>query len=314
MRSLLLVIILLFPMCLEAQAHRFLNNGGNLILNNEKYGTDEKQAFDIILPQSDKPTALVIFIHGGGFYAGDKNEAYNERNDDIGFFLGRETAYATINYRFYNTEDSIGVGLCLHDIKTAVQYIRHNAKKYNIDKNRIAVYGISAGAGSSLYLAFHDDMAVKNDTTLLGESTRVRCAGAIATQATYNVFRWFSFVPGLRFVVMLKRKMFFNSIANFYGYSSYKAFRPQRKTISGRYDMLNMITPDDPPVYVLNLQKKRFPADYNTIEHHRAHALILCKIMRAKGVVNEVHVYGKEVRSENDLKLPLKEFMMKYLQ
>jgi hypothetical protein len=314
MRYLLLVTLLLLPLCLAAQAPGYLNSNGNVVLNNVKYGADEKQSFDIILPRSDRPTALVIFIHGGGFYAGDKNEAYEERKDDIAFFLGAKTAYATINYRFYSTYDSVGVGRCLDDVRTAIQYIRHNARKFNIDRDRVAVYGISAGAGSSLYLAFHDDMAVKNDTTLRGESTRVRCAGAIATQSTYNVFRWFSFIPGLRLIVFLKRKMFLNSIANFYGCSSYKTFKPQRKSVSVRYDMLNMITSDDPPVYVLNLQKKRFPIDYNTIEHHRAHALILSKIMKAKGVVNEVHVCGKEVRSESDLKLPLREFMMKYLE
>lgn len=314
MKPYLLLLILLFPACLIGQAPQSISSNVSTVFNNEKYGADQSQAFDIIIPQSEKPTALVIFIHGGGFYAGDKNDAYNQRKNDIDFFIDNKTAYATINYRFYKTDDSTGVARCLEDVKTAIQYIRFNAKKYNIDKERIGVYGISAGAGSSLYLAFHDDMAVKNDTTLLGESTRVRCAGALETQATYNVFRWFSYIPGLRFIVLLKRKYFLNSITNFYGYSTYRSFRAMRKAVPAKYDMLDMITPDDPPVFVLNLQKKRFPGNFNLIEHHRAHALVLRKIMRANGVISDVNIYGTDVHSEKDLKVPLRKFMIKYLQ
>src|SRR5512143_3966059 len=48
----------------------------------EKYGPHEKQAFDLYLVESNKPTPLFIWIHGGGFQGGDKrpiNEAMLQR-------------------------------------------------------------------------------------------------------------------------------------------------------------------------------------------------------------------------------------------
>ena len=47
----------------------------------------------------------------------------------------------------------------LTDAARALQFVRSKAKEWNIDKTRIGATGGSAGACSSLWLAFHDDMA-----------------------------------------------------------------------------------------------------------------------------------------------------------
>lgn len=314
MKYIILFLIALIPFSLNAQQINFLGNIDCTILQNEKYGDNELNNFDIILPKSNKPTALIIFIHGGGFVNGDKDECYKWRKEDVTYFLKNNIAYATINYRFYKSNDAVGVNKCLTDIKTALQYIRFNAKKYNINKELIGCYGISAGAGSSLYLAFHDDMAIKNDKSLLGESTRIKCAGAIATQATYDVFRWLKFIPNLKLVVTLKKKQFYNTIANFYGYPDYKSFEPDRAKKTQQLDMLQMITPDDPPIYVMNLQKERFPVNYGIIEHHREHAMILDSYLRKQNIEHKVFIYSKKIKTENDINVPLKEFMVNHLK
>ena len=41
----------------------------------------------------------------------------------------------------------------------AIQFVRHMAKEWQIDPNRIAATGGSAGAGISAWIAFHDEMA-----------------------------------------------------------------------------------------------------------------------------------------------------------
>ncbi len=88
-------------------------------------------------------------------------------------------------------EPPYGILSSMNDSKRCLQYIRYNAKKYNIDKNRIACSGGSAGAGTALWLAFSDDMAeAENDDPVLRESTQLTCAGAFAAQSTYDVYQW----------------------------------------------------------------------------------------------------------------------------
>ena len=44
---------------------------------------------------------------------------------------------------------------------------------------------------TTLWLAFHDDMAdLSNEDPVSRESTRILAAGALSTQATYNLARW----------------------------------------------------------------------------------------------------------------------------
>ena len=155
---------------------------------NVRYGTHDRNVFDLWLADSNEPTPLVIFIHGGGFVSGDKSKAYER--DEIDFFLDKGISYATINCR-YMTGEPLGVRASLYDSQRALQYIRSRAKEWNIDKDRIACYGGSAGAGTSLWLAFHDDMAdPANEDPVLRESTRALAAAALSTQATYNLARW----------------------------------------------------------------------------------------------------------------------------
>ncbi len=303
-RLITLLALSIFPMAMPAQT----------VLKNERYGPAERNVFDIVLPVSDKPTPLVIYIHGGGFTGGDKNVPFEWRKQDVAYFLEHNIAFASINYSYYKTNDSLGVNRCLKDVRTALQFIRHHADRYNISKELIGCYGHSAGAGSSLFLAFHDDFALKNDTTLLGESTRIKCAGALDTQATYDLFRWMDFIPNLKMVVNLMRKSFYAAISGFYGYPDYESFKPVQARTVKPLDMLNMISPDDPPIYVMNLQKQRFPVSFGIIEHHRKHALILDRILNEQKVEHQVYVRKPKIKKEADIKLPVREFLTEHLK
>ncbi len=312
-KPVVILLLSLAPLAVTGQDAASFAKTGRKVLENERYGPAERNLFDIVMPGSAAPTALVIYIHGGGFVFGDKNVPFKWRQQDVSWFLEHNIAYASISYSFYKTDDSTGVGRCLKDVQAAVQYIRHHAAKYNISKEKIACYGHSAGAGSSLYLAFHDDLAIPGDTTLLGESTRLRCAGALDTQATYDLFRWMDFIPGLKTVVNLAKKTFYPAIANFYGYPNYPSFRPVQDATIKRFDMLAMISPDDPPVYVMNLQKQRVPVSFGIIQHHRGHALVLDRIMTEQKVEHLALIRNSSVKSEKDVPEPVTVFLAKYL-
>ena len=64
---------------------------GEVILD-AKYGTHERQAFDLWLPKSLKKTPLVVYIHGGGFVMGSKDEF--RENNIINKYLNAGIAFA----------------------------------------------------------------------------------------------------------------------------------------------------------------------------------------------------------------------------
>ena len=159
------------------------------------YGTHEKQRFDLwAVPGATEPTPLVIFIHGGGFRGGDKKAV---KPSEIADYHENGIAFASMNYRL---SDVGPYPIMMEDCARGLQTIRHRAKDWNIDSDAIGCYGGSAGAGISLWLAFHDDLAEPDsEEPVARQSTRISAAATSGGQSTYDLrtFReWFS-VPDL---------------------------------------------------------------------------------------------------------------------
>ncbi len=262
--------------------------GERATFSNEFYGTHPRNNFDIWLAKSEKPTPLVIYIHGGGFTGGDKSKYYN--SEDLIRFLNAGVSVATINYRFM-TEAPYGILTSFHDSKRCLQYIRHNASKYNIDKNRIACSGGSAGAGTALWLAFSDDMAdPENIDPVLHESTRLTCAGAFATQATYDIFQWEKIIG----IPMDKTPAQIQAIAMAFGTKN-KNVREllEEKEIRRELDFLNKMNKNSTPVYVYNKHKNGIPTNEDEINHHPLHAKAIKEKADLTGA--EAIVYAPEI-------------------
>src|SRR5918996_937532 len=82
------------------------------------------------------------------------------------------------------------VKACLHDAARALQTIRSKAKEWNLDPKRVGATGGSAGACTSLWLAFHDDLAdPKSDDPVARQSSRLTCAAVLGAQVSYDP-RW----------------------------------------------------------------------------------------------------------------------------
>ncbi len=120
----------------------------------------ERQCFDFWQAPSAEPTPLVLLIHGGGWVNGDKR---NYGTSAIQPYLDAGISVAAINYRFIaqamEQEISPPVKACVHDAARALQTLRANAQKWNLDPARVGATGNSAGACTSLWLALHDDLA-----------------------------------------------------------------------------------------------------------------------------------------------------------
>lgn len=147
---------------------------------NVQYGKDERQVMDVWLAPSDKPTPLLVSIHGGGFRSGNKSVA----PEVLKACLDSGISVAAITYRLSNTAKAPAQ---FHDAARAIQFLRHNAKEWNLDTSRIACIGNSAGAGLSLWLGFHDDLAqADSDDPVLRQSSRITCASVYNGQSSYD--------------------------------------------------------------------------------------------------------------------------------
>src|SRR4030095_3474234 len=129
------------------ELNAFTRTGGGAIKPTHAdvaYGPHERNKIDLYLAESKTPTPLVLFIHGGGFRAGDKSSV---SAGEIRAFHREGWSVAAINYRFTNVVPAPGQYL---DCGRALQFLRHNAEKYNLDPKLVASTGGSAGAGTSL--------------------------------------------------------------------------------------------------------------------------------------------------------------------
>lgn len=268
------------------------------------YGPYPENTFDIFLVESKKPTPLVIYIHGGGFLGGDKNFPYTpmwnntwDFPSEVKLLLKNGISFATINYRLLAVNnDKEGVLKSMSDSKRCLQYIRSVSSKLNIDKNNILLAGSSAGGGTSQWLAFSDDMAdPQNADPVLRESTRVKAIAVKATQASYDLMRFqtdvfkeydFSLEEYLKV-----DKASVPRFLSFYGMESLEDFNSERvKEYRKKVDMLAMMSPDDPEIWVANEQKPVVkPTKSNILNHHAFHARTLKEWADSIGIKNVVY-------------------------
>jgi acetyl esterase/lipase len=127
------------------------------------------QKLDIYFPERVKgPVPVVVWLHPGGFAAGDKDMA----KANAGALAARGYATVSANYRLAG---EARFPAQIFDAKAAVRWVRANAGKYNFNTNRIATWGISAGAtlaallGTAGNVKELEDLSMGNAT----ESSRV---------------------------------------------------------------------------------------------------------------------------------------------
>ncbi|WP_245583404.1 pectinesterase family protein [Salinimicrobium terrae] len=120
--------------------------------------TSEKDlAADIYLPMAEKGEKFpaVLLIHGGGWLTGSK-----ENLRPLAQQLAAEGYVAiTAAYRL-GTEATYPAGVI--DLKDAVKWMKKNADQYNINQDKIAILGASAGAQLATLLGVTPDSETYN--------------------------------------------------------------------------------------------------------------------------------------------------------
>lgn len=146
------------------------NNGGSnsdaQVIKDVKYGSNKDMngntinlALDVYIPNgatASQKFPFILFVHGGGFTAGDKSSAATamQKFTEAGYVA------ASIDYRVDSSIDVATADPCIidtsitqkavymsvQDVRAAMRFIVANATKYNIDTSRIFIDGNSAGA------------------------------------------------------------------------------------------------------------------------------------------------------------------------
>lgn len=129
---------------------------------------------DIIIPENKIKEKLpaVIFIHGGGWKGGNKAMGLRilDKVLNTGKYIG-----ISINYRLSGEAKWPSQ---IYDCNAAIRWVKANAEKYGIDKNKIAVWGTSAGGHIAAMLAMTPNKKEfeGNIGNHLNESAAVTCA------------------------------------------------------------------------------------------------------------------------------------------
>ncbi len=208
-------------------------------LSNVRYGEHPRHVLDFWKARSESPTPLVFVVHGGGWKGGSKERL--DRFVDPKALLDEGISLVAINYRLVQHAQGVEppVKAPLHDAARALQFVRSKADEWKIDVSQIGAAGGSAGACTSLWLAYHSELANENSSDPIErQSTRVACVAAIGPQTTLDPGQMREWTPNS------------NYGAHAFGKSTFAEFLSERESILPwieEYSPYALVSADDPP-------------------------------------------------------------------
>ncbi len=160
---------------------------------------DEQTSLDLYLPPRnvDRPLPLILWIHGGGWWKGDKGGQHAV------YVLASRYAVASINYRL---APEATFPAQIHDCRAAVRWLRAHAAEYGLDPDRFGVYGESSGAHLALLLGLGTGSEAMEGTVgnHLDQSSSVQAVCSFAGPTNLLTYRNSvpeDMVPGLDAIV-----------------------------------------------------------------------------------------------------------------
>lgn len=256
---------------------------------NVAYGEHERQVIDFYRATSDQPTPLVFYIHGGGWVGGDKDLV-----SDVPQFLEAGISVVSINYRYSWQAQQAGVKppveWPIHDAARALQFVRSQAKEWNLDKARVGATGGSAGACSSLWLALHNDLADANSSDPVAkESTRLWCAAVTGAQTSLDPAQLKEWTPNSRygghafgFMDPADLKTRDTQFAKFL------AAREEVLPWIKEYSPYEHVSADDPPIYMIYSSPPALGQEQKDPTHTANYGVKLQEKLKSVGVSCEL--------------------------
>jgi len=257
---------------------------------NVAYGTHERQVLDFYRADSATPTPVVFHIHGGGWVAGDKKVVAALEK-----YLAAGISVVSINYR-YSTQAQIAgvkppVEWPIADAARALQFVRSKGKEWNLDKQRIGATGGSAGACSSLWLAFHPDLVdAKSLDPVARESSRLWCAAVSGAQTSLDPKELKDWTPNSRYG------------GHAFGFmpdprdnktrdTQFAAFLAGRESVLPwikKYSPMEHVSSDDPPIWMIYSSAPALGQEQKDPTHTANYGVKLQEKCKATGVPCEL--------------------------
>jgi acetyl esterase/lipase len=257
------------------------------VFKNISYGADKKNKLDLWVADTKLKTPFVIYIHGGGFGAGNKSAAYTKDNfKKIKKLLENNISFATIDYRFKNNDDFLLSSF--NDAKRALQYLKFYSDKYNLLKSKAALMGASAGATSSLWIGLQDDLSdKKSKDPILRESTKVSCIVGIAAAHSLNLLRW-------RDMANVDEAYLKSIFEKYLGKMDTEKWmeRSFNKNYISEVDFFEKMDSNDPPIFIINYGKNTKPKNIADFHHNPLHAKLLKNRADSLKIKNVVYAPG----------------------
>ncbi len=211
---------------------------------------------DIYRPKGESKRAAILFFHGGGWRGGTKAgmRGYAEALAEYGF-VGIPSQYRLLGQAPFPAQ--------INDVKAAIRWTRANAAKLDIDPDKIALFGASAGAHLTLLAA-----GTPNDPRFEGDGSNQGVSSAVgAAIALFPPTGFYHGAPSDKYLAPAT-----NLLGEGYSAEAAHAASP-----------ITYVSENYPPTLFLHGTQDR-------VVHH-AHSIVMHDALRAAKAKADVHLF-----------------------
>ena len=122
---------------------------GTRVLRDVAYGADARQTFDVYLPAHSENAPVILFVHGGGWANGNKDNSGTVENK-AAYWLPKGYVLVSTNYRLRPETAPLDQA---RDVARALAQVQQLAPQWNANPGRVTLMGHSAGAHLAVLVA-----------------------------------------------------------------------------------------------------------------------------------------------------------------
>ena len=148
---------------------------GNSTVNVDiPYGQDARQKYDVYLPAQAYNAPIIVMIHGGGWTAGDKQDA-DVASAKSAYWVSKGYIFISVNYRL---APQTGPLQQADDVAAALAHIQANAGYWGGDSHKMILMGYASGGHLAALLSSNPTYAAEQGTSSWAGTVVTGCGRA----------------------------------------------------------------------------------------------------------------------------------------